>query len=276
MGHLQKTLHTVIVPTASRYSWDELFQARELLYAFVLRSWKVRYKQTVIGAAWAIIQPVALMVVFSVFFGLLMRVPSGDLPYPVFVYCGLLVWQFFAKALADTSNSVVSNSAIVTKIYFPRLLLPVSAAVAALPELLFSFVALAGLMLYYQIVPGWEMLLVPLFVAVALVVAFGVGAMLGAVYVLYRDIAQLLPFLTQLWMFMTPIIYPASLVPEAFRWLYQLNPMVLVVEGARWAFAGSPPPNQTTVILGLAMSVVFLYIGIRIFQNLEPYFSETI
>jgi lipopolysaccharide transport system permease protein len=277
-AHATHRYTTVIVPEGegNPLYLRELIGSGDLLYAFVVRAWKVRYKQTVIGATWAIIQPVALMIVFSVFFGLLIRVPSGDLPYPVFVYCGLLVWQYFSRAFSDAAMSVVTNAHIVTKIYFPRMLLPIASVIAALPEFLFSLLALVLLMFYYQVSPGWQILLVPFFVVAAVLIALAVGLIFGSVYVLFRDVAQLLPFTIQLWMFLTPIIYPATLVPEAVRWIYYLNPMAMVVEGARWGFAGSAPPELANIGLGVFTMCLLMVFGVFMFRRLEPKFGESI
>jgi len=272
-----RTRHVIVPPgEGPQYRWREVWHARELLFALVERVWKVRYKQTVIGAAWAIIQPVVLMVVFTLFFGLLVRVPSDGMPYPVFVYCGLMVWQFFYKAFSDASKSIVENAHIVTKIFFPRILFPVAAVLAGLPDLGFALVALAGLMAFYGLVPDLAFFLVPLFIALTAVTALGAGLWFSAVYVRYRDVAQILPFTIQVWMFCTPIIYPPSLIPERFRLLYDLNPMVGVVEGIRWALVGSPPPAIDTLVVGTFTAMILLVSGVLFFRSQEPRFAESV
>lgn len=216
----------------------ELWEYRELLYFLTWRDIKVRYKQTVLGAAWAVIQPLGMMLVFTIFFGHLVGVPSDGLSYPIFAYTALLPWQLFSRALTDANTSLVVNERLITKVYFPRLLIPVSAVLASLVDFAIAFVLLLGMMVFYGIVPTGFVLMLPLFVLFALMTALGIGFWLSALNAQYRDVRYTLPFLTQFWLFATPVVYPASLVSDQWRLLYGLNPMIGVVEGFRWALLG--------------------------------------
>src|SRR5947207_378757 len=216
----------------------ELWEYRELLYFLIWRDIKVRYKQTVLGAAWAIIQPFFMMVVFSLFFGYLARVPSDGIPYPIFAYCALLPWQLFAHALTESSNSLVANERLITKVYFPRLVIPISAVLGGLLDFAIAFVILLLMMAYYGVRPTWAIVTLPAFLLLAMLTALGVGLWLSALNVKYRDVRYTITFLTQFWMFATPVAYPASIVPARWRVFYGLNPMAGVVEGFRWAMLG--------------------------------------
>jgi len=220
-------------------NFGELWNYRELLFFLAARDIKVRYKQTVLGAAWAIIQPVMTMIVFSVFFGKLAGIKTdANIPYPVFVYCALLPWQLFAHALSQSSTSLLSEQHLITKVYFPRLIVPFASICASIVDFAFAFVVLIALQLYYQVLPGWQVVFVPVLIAFAVLTAMSIGLWLSALTVRYRDLRYTIPFLTQFWMFVTPVAYPASLVPEEWRALYGLNPMAGVVEGFRWALLG--------------------------------------
>src|ERR1700680_2525084 len=227
----------------ARSSWlaldlAELWAYRELLYFFVWRDIKVRYKQTVIGAAWAILQPVLTMIVFSLFFGKLAKIPSGGLPYPIFYYCALLPWTYFSTAMQGATNIVVDNQRVITKIYFPRVVLPIASVLSGLLDFAISFGVFLVMMAYYRIVPTAAVIWLPAFLVLAVLTALGVGLWLSALNALYRDIRYVLPFLVQFWMFGSPVAYPSSLVPERWRWLYGLNPMAGVIDGFRWALTG--------------------------------------
>ena len=213
----------------------ELWEYRELLYFLVWRDIKVRYKQTALGATWAIIQPVFTMLVFSLFFGHLGKIPSDGIPYPIFSFAALVPWTFFANGLGQSSNSLVGNANLITKIYFPRLIVPLASVFSGIVDFLLAFVVLLGMMLYYGLVPTLNVFWLPLFVLLALVTSLGVGLWLSALNVEYRDVRYVVPFITQFWLFATPIAYPSSLLPEPWRTIYGLNPMVGVVEGFRWA-----------------------------------------
>lgn len=254
----------------------ELWIYRELLYFLVWRDVKVRYKQTVLGVAWAVLQPVFLMLVFTLFFGMLARIPSGDVPYPVFAYVALLPWSLFARGLTDASTSLVANQNLVTKVYFPRILLPASAVLAAVVDFGIAFVVLVGLMLYYGILPTIAVLILPLFVIVAVMAAMGIGFWFSALDAKYRDIRYTLGFLTQFWLFATPVVYPLSLVPEAWRWAYSLNPMVGVVESFRWALLGETWILDPTVFLSFVV-VVFMFLGgVLYFRRAERTLADVV
>jgi lipopolysaccharide transport system permease protein len=221
----------------------ELWYYRELLYFFTWRDLKVRYKQTFIGAAWAILQPFLTMVVFSVFFGELLNIPSDSVPYPIFVYTGLLFWQFFSSALSETSNVLVSNQAIITKVYFPRLILPISSVITKLVDFAIASIILIGLMAYYGYMPHvWGFLLIPLLLIITFMASVGGGLFLAAINVKYRDVRYALPFFIQILLFVTPVIYPASIAGK-FSWALALNPMTGVIQSARAALLGTTPIN---------------------------------
>lgn len=254
----------------------EIWDYRELLYFFSWRDIKVRYKQTSIGIAWAVFQPLITMIIFSVFFGQLVDVPSDGVPYPIFVFVGLLFWQFFSGALSDTSNSLIANQAIVTKVYFPRLLLPISAVVAKAVDFLIASVILIGLMAYYQFVPGLVgILLFPLLLLIAFMAAVGLGLFLASINVKYRDVRYVLPFFIQIMMFLTPVIYPASIAGK-YSWLLALNPMTGVIQSARAGLLGTTPINWTLILISFVATAVLLLIGIYTFKKAERYFADII
>jgi len=254
----------------------EVWAYRELLYFLTWRDVKVRYKQTLIGAAWAIIQPFFTMVVFSVFFGYLAKVPSDGIPYPIFVYCALLPWQLFAHALAESSNSIVGSQHLITKVYFPRLVAPIAAVCGGLVDFAISFLVLLGMMAFYGIVPGLAVLTLPLFVLFAVVTALAVGLWLAALNVQYRDVRYTLTFLTQLWLFATPVAYSSTLVPEGWRTLYGLNPMAGVVEGFRWALLGKAAPAGPLLMVSVAVVVLVLIGGLHYFARMEDTFADQV
>jgi lipopolysaccharide transport system permease protein len=254
----------------------ELWRYRSICITLARRNLMVRYRQTVIGISWSLVQPIVLMLLFTVFFGLLARVPTNELPFPVFFYLGLMPFQMVAKILNEGSTSVTANAPLVTRVYFPRAYFPISVALASLVDLAFSAVALVILMVIYQIVPGPQILALPLLIGVAWMSALGVAFWLSALNVAFRDITQLLPFLSQLWMFGSPIIYPSALVPEAFRLLYFLNPVALVVEGFRWAIASAPALPLEAWLAGSGVAVLLLVSGYLFFRRREPYFADII
>jgi lipopolysaccharide transport system permease protein len=254
----------------------ELWEYRGLLYFFVWRDIKVRYKQTVLGAAWAIIQPFFLMVVFSLFFGRLAGVPSDGIPYPVFVYCALLPWQLFAHALSESSNSLVANERLLTKVYFPRLLIPISSVLGGLVDFAIAFVILLLMMGWYGIRPTWAIVTLPAFVLLAMASALGVGLWLSALNVRYRDVRYTIGFLIQFWLLATPVAYPSSLVPGRWRALYGLNPMAGVVEGFRWALLGKTGPPGALLAVSAVAVIVILVGGLYFFRRLESEFADVI
>lgn len=257
-------------------NFPELWRYRELLFFQALRDVKVRYKQTVLGVAWAVLQPVLTMVVFSIFFGRLARVPSDGLPYPVFSFCALLPWQLFAYALTQSSSSLVENAQVLTKVYFPRLIIPLAAVLAGLVDFAIAFVVLIAMMVGYGIVPGWAVLTVPLFTALAVAAALAVGLWLSALNVRYRDVKYTIPFLAQLWLFVTPVAYPSSLVPESWQALYGLNPMAGVVEGFRWALLGNTPPPGPILMVSVFATALLLVGGLYYFRRMEKTFADIV
>jgi homopolymeric O-antigen transport system permease protein len=254
----------------------ELWRYRELLYFLVWRDVKVRYKQTALGGAWAILQPVITMVVFTVLFGALAKVPSDGFPYPVFVYAGLLPWQLFAHALNESGNSLVLNQQLVKKVYFPRLLIPIAAALAGLVDVAFAVLVLVGMMLYWGIVPTPAIITLPLLLVLAVATATGVGIWLSALNVQYRDVRYTLPFLTQLWFFITPVVYSSTLIPSKWHAVYGLNPMSGVVEGFRWALLGTAPTDPALFACSVIVLVTLLVTGLFYFRRMERSFADLV
>ena len=252
----------------------ELWEYRELLYFFIWRDIKVRYKQTVLGAAWAIIQPFFTMVVFSVFFGRLAGLPSDGVPYPVFTYCALVPWTYFATALTMSSNSLADNARLNTKVYFPRLLVPAASVLAGLVDLAIASIVLVGMLFYYGIVPTTAALLLPAFVALAAATSLGVGLWLSALNVQYRDVRYTIPFLVQFWLFITPVAYSSSLVPPQWRAVYGLNPMTGVVDGFRWALLGKAAPQGAMLLVSAGSVVALLIGGLFYFRRMERRFAD--
>ena len=254
----------------------ELWLYRELIYFLTWRDLKVRYKQTALGAGWAVLQPVLSMVVFTIFFGQLLNVPSEGVPYPIFSYAALLPWGVFAKALNDTGRSLVSNRAMLTKIYFPRMVIPLASVFSSLADFLIAFVVMLGLMYYYQIAPTSNIWTLPLFLLLAVITALGVGLWLSAMNVLYRDIGYMIPYITQLWFYLTPIVYPASKVPEQWQFFYALNPMVGVVEGFRWALLGTADAPSPMIAVSAFISLALFVTGMFYFRRMERTFADMV
>jgi lipopolysaccharide transport system permease protein len=255
---------------------DELWAYRELLYFLTWRDIKVRYKQTVLGALWAILQPLLTMVVFSIFFGNLGGIPSDGLPYPIFVYAALLPWQLFSHALTESSNSLVASQNLITKVYFPRLVIPLAPVLAGLVDFRFSFTILLLLMAYYGIGFTVAIFTLPLFLLLAIGAAMGAGLWLSALNVEYRDVRYTIPFLIQFWLFLTPVAYPASIVPERFRVLYGLNPMTGVVEGFRWALLGKEQTDSSMIVVSVLVVVLMLVGGGYYFRRMERTFADVV
>jgi len=254
----------------------EIWHYRELLYFFTWRDLKVRYKQTFIGILWAIVQPFVAMVVFSVFFGGLAKVPSDNVPYPIFVYTGLLFWQLFSDSLGDISNCLIGNQTIITKVYFPRLIIPISSVVTKFADFGISAIILAGLMIYYRIAPSWEsIVVVPLLLAITAMCAEGLGLFLAAINVKYRDVRYVLPYFMQMLIFLTPVIYPSSI---AGRWskLLALNPMTGVINNARAVLLGTAQVNWLQIGISVIGCAVMLFIGIYVFKKVERYFADVV
>jgi lipopolysaccharide transport system permease protein len=253
----------------------ELWTHRELVYFFVWREIKLRYKQTVIGAAWAVLQPLLTMIIFTVFFGKLAHIPSQGLPYPVFYYAALLPWTYFAAALQNSSNIVVDNQHLLTKVYFPRLTLPLFSVCTGLFDFAISFCMFVVLLGYYRIAPTRHVIWFPAFLLLALLTALAVGLWLSALNALYRDVRHVLPFLVQFWMFASPVAYPASLVPAKWRWFYGLNPMTGVIEGFRWSLAGTGNPPGVLFACSAGIVVLALAGGLVFFQKMETLIADT-
>ncbi len=272
------TATTVIRPKKT-LSWEdarEIWRYKELLYFFTWRDLKVRYKQTAIGILWSVFQPLVTMVVFSVFFGGLLRAPSDGVPYPIFVYTGLLFWQFFSGALSETSGVLISNQAIITKVYFPRLVLPLSAVITKLVDFGIAALILVGMMVYYGYTPHLAgLLVVPLLLFIAFMAAVGGGLFLAAVNVKYRDVRFVLPFFIQILLFITPVIYPAS-VAGSRSWILAINPMTGVIQNARAALLGTAPINWLLIALSFVACLLLLAVGAIYFKKVERYFADII
>ncbi len=259
-----------------RLDLRSVWQYRELLYFLVWRDVMIRYKQTAIGVAWAILQPLITMIIFTLIFGNLAKIPSDGIPYPVFAFTALLPWTYFSQALTRSSNSVVNNSNLVTKIYFPRLLIPLAASVAPIVDLFFSLLVLVVLLAWFHISPSWGMLALPLFLGFAISTALAVGLWSSALNVRYRDVGYIIPFLIQVWMYASPVAYPASMIPEKWRVLYFLNPMAGVIEGFRWALLGKQRPDFMVMAVSLAVVLALLGSGIVYFKRTEQTFADVI
>lgn len=269
---------TLIRPRSAWAPLDlaELWAHRELLVFLAWRDLKVRYKQTALGVLWAVVQPVATMLVFTLVFGRIAQVPVGDVPYPLFAFAGLLPWQLFSSALTDAGNSLVANRDLLTKVYLPRLLIPFAAVLASLVDLGVAFVLLLGLMAFERYSPGPTIVLLPAFIALALLTALAVGVWLAALNVRYRDIRYTIPFITQFLLFATPVAYPLSAVPEPWRSVLALNPLAAVVEGFRWALLGTTPVLPATLGISVAALIVLFVSGLYYFRRAEREFADVI
>lgn len=264
----------------ARAELRELWDHRELLFYIAWRDIKVRYKQAVLGVAWIVIQPIVSIAIFSLLFGRLLKVPSGNVPYPVFATAALLPWNYFAGALTRASGSLVSSAGLYTKIYFPRLVIPISAILGGLVDLAISFAVLIGLMLIYGVSPSLLVLTLPAFILLASMAALAFSLWLSALNVRYRDVGHLIPFLVQVWMYATPVVYGTDLIPQRWRFLLGLNPMTTVTEGFRWALVGGPPPGSTTspIVVGgsLMLVCVVLLGGLAYFRHTERTFADVV
>ena len=269
---------TVIEPKKGWIAFDlrEVWKYRELFYFLTKRDIKVRYKQTVLGGLWAIIQPVFTMIVFTLFFGKLAKVPSDGIPYPIFVYAGLLPWTYFANALTASGNSLVGSANLITKVYFPRLIVPASAALAGLLDFFIAMLVLGILMIYYQFLPGYGILLFPALVALTFLCAVGVGLWLSALNVEYRDIRYAIPFLIQIWMFVSPVIYPISMVKESYQWLLALNPMGGIINAYRASLFGQKPIDWFLLCISAAIILILFFSGMYYFRRMEKTFADVV
>lgn len=255
---------------------DELWEYRELLYFLAWRDIKIRYKQTALGAAWAIIQPFFTMVVFSIFFGRLAGIPSDGVPYPIFSFAALVPWTFFANSLNQSSNSLVSSANLIQKVYFPRLAVPIASVFSGMVDFVLAFIVLLGMMLYYGMLPTINVVWLPAFCLLAFVTSLGVGLWLSAMNVRFRDVRYTVPFITQFWMFATPIAYPSSLLSEPWRTLYGLNPMVGVIEGFRWGLLGTNTAPGGIIIISSLMAMAILIGGAFYFRRAEKTFADIV
>jgi lipopolysaccharide transport system permease protein len=269
---------TIIEPKKGWVPIDfkELKEYRELLYFLTKRDIKVRYKQTVLGGLWAVIQPVFTMVVFTLFFGRLANIPSDGIPYPIFVYAGLLPWTYFANALSNSGNSLVGSAHLITKVYFPRLIVPASASLAGLLDFFIATLVLGAMMIYYQFIPGFGIFLFPVLVGLTFLCSVGVGLWLSALNVQYRDIRYVIPFLIQLWMFVSPVIYPISMVKEKYQWLLALNPMGGVIKAYRASLLGHQAIDWFLLSLSTAIIIVIFISGLFYFRRMERYFADVV
>ena len=263
---------------AERHYWRDLWNYRELFQVLAARDISVRYKQTLIGIIWAVIRPVMTMVVFSVVFGKLAKLPSeGTAPYPLMVFAALLPWQFFATALADASNSLVGNSHLISKVYFPRLIVPTSAVMVAFVDFLISLGILGCMMVYYLYAPGWQILFLPLFSLLAFAAALGPGLWITSLNVKYRDFRYVIPFLIQVGLYLSPVGFSSSIVPDAWKFVYSLNPLVGIIDGFRWCILGSESPlDITACLLSIIVTTLFVFLGIHQFRKMEKSFADLI
>jgi lipopolysaccharide transport system permease protein len=254
----------------------EVWRYRDLLSLLIWRDFSSRYRQSVLGVGWAIVRPVLSVLVFTVIFGMVAKLPSDGIPYPLFSFAAMMPWLYFSNALANATNSVVLNSGLLTKVYFPRLVLPLASVASGLADLVIQFVLLLGLMFWYGVAPSWTILVMPLFVFECMIVSLALGLWLTALNVKYRDIGHLVPFLIQIWMYMTPIVYSSSLVPERWRALYSLNPLVGVIDGFRWAVLGQSAPNWQMLAISSAVVLLLVISGLFYFRRVEQTFADII
>jgi len=254
----------------------ELWEYRELLYFLTWRDIKIRYKQTALGASWAVIQPVFTMIIFSIFFGKLAKIPSDGVPYPIFSFTALVPWTLFVYGLAQSSNSLVGSANLIRKVYFPRLVIPISSLLSGVADFLIAFLILVAMMLRYGVVPSINVVWIPFFVLLTLVTSLGIGLWLSALNVEYRDVKYVVPFLTQFWMFATPIAYPSSLLPQPWRTLYGLNPMAGVVEGFRWGLLGTKTHPGSILIVSSSTALLMLVSGALYFRRMERTFADVV
>ncbi len=274
----EATVPTLIIRPPRKWvpvDLHELWAYRELIGAFTMRDVKLRYKQTGLGIAWAVLQPLLTMVIFTIFFGGLAKIPSDGVPYPLFVLSALLPWTLFAEGLTRSTTTMVTNSNIMTKVYFPRLIMPLSSVISPLVDFAVSFIILLAMMVYYGFAPTLNIVFLPLFLLLALATSLGVGLWLSALNVKYRDFQYTVPFLIQIWMFASPVVYASSLVPESLRVWYGLNPMAGVIEGFRWAILGNGAPSAM-VLVSVGMVLVILVSGMFYFRRMEQYYADIV
>jgi lipopolysaccharide transport system permease protein len=268
---------TIEAGRADAHYWRDLWSFRELLWFLAWRDILVRYKQTVIGVAWSLIRPLLTMIVFTVVFGKLAGLPSNGVPYPILVFAALLPWQFFANSLSDSSNSLLSNAGMISKVYFPRLIVPASSIVVSVVDFLITLTLMLGLMLWYQVMPSWRMLLLPVFLALALATAFGAGLWFAALNTKFRDFRYIVPFVVQFGLYVSPVGFSSDLVPERWRVLYSLNPMVAVIDGFRWAIIGGEARIYWPGFVVSCLLIAFILVtGVMYFRKTEKTFADVI
>jgi lipopolysaccharide transport system permease protein len=274
-GHAHKT---VIEPPGSWLSinFKELWAYRELLFILAWRDISILYKQSIVGIGWVIIQPVMAMIIFTIIFGKFAKLPSEGIPYPIFTYCALLPWNYFARSLSGSSNSLVGASHLITKVYFPRLIIPLSKVFSGLIDFCIAFVILIVMMVWYHISPTGGIFFLPLFMLVAMITSLAVGLWLTALNVKYRDVQFIVPFLTQFWLYASPVAYSTSIVPVKWQWIYALNPMVGVIEGFRWALLGKSAPNTEMILLSSGIVLLIFVSGLYYFKRMERTFADII
>ena len=274
-----RPVHCILIePTKGAFNLnlEALWEHRELLYFLAWRDVKARYAQTIIGIGWAVLQPVLIMLIFTMIFSKLANVPSDNLPYPIFAYSALVPWAYFSKSFERSGLSVVAESELIKKVYFPRVIIPFAATLGGLPDFAIAFMLLLAMMAWYGILPTWGILAVPLFVLMTMAASLAVSLWLSALFVKYRDIGSVIPLLTQLWMFASPVAYPASLVPDKWRLLYDLNPMVGVIEGFRWVLLGKASPDFGAMAISITIILVLLVYAIAHFNRMERTFADVI
>jgi len=260
----------------SPINFRELLEYRGLLYFLTWRNIIIKYKQTLLGIAWAVLQPLFMMIIFTIFFGNMAQVPSEGVPYPIFSYAGVLLWTYFSQAVTMSSNSVISQTNLVTKIYFPRLLMPIAATASGILDYFIALIILVAMMIFYHVTPGPVMLLLPFLLFWSWVSATGVGMWLSALNVKYRDIRHIIPFLIQLWLFATPVIYPNTLLPEKYRWMISLNPIAGIIEAHRACILGHKPVDWISLGISIGMSVLIFVTGLYYFKKMEKTFADII
>jgi lipopolysaccharide transport system permease protein len=278
-GENRKTASFVLTqPGSTRMSLDlgSLWEYRELLYFLTWRDVKVRYKQTILGASWVIFQPLIMMAIYTIFFGQLGKISGGGVAYPLFIFSGLLPWQLFANGVADCGTSLVANRNLITKVYFPRVVIPMAAVLARLVDFFCGFSVLLGMLFYFGINPDSKLWTLPFFVLLTIMTSLGVGLWFSALNVKYRDVHCLVPFFVQVWFFLCPIVYPSSMVPAAWKTLYGLNPMVAVVEGFRWSLLGKGETSELTIAISATMVLAVLFCGLYFFRHVERTFADIV
>ena len=276
---MSKNFQLIIEPgRLEKNYWQDLWRYRELFYILAWRDVKVRYKQTVFGLAWSIIRPLLFMIIFTIVFGNIAKLPTeGTTPYAIMVFAGLLPWQFFSNAIIDSSNSLIGNSSLISKIYFPRLIIPASSIIISFIDLLISLIILFALMIYYQYVPSWQILLIPLFIVFVFMASFGLGLLLTTMNVKYRDFRYLVPFIVQLGLYISPVGFSSNIIPEKWRLLFSLNPMVGIIDGFRWCILGDQSKMYMPgFVLSLGIIIIITWYAIRHFRKMEKAFADFI